>query len=120
MATAVAAGVVGTAFANVASTTATVILGFFVTFFLWQFSNFLHTYQAEIFPTRVRSTAAGTVYSVSRLSTSLFVYIITTYLLPHGLMASYSLIWLCIAVVVVDIGVFGPKSSRLAVEQIAS
>jgi putative MFS transporter len=120
VATALAAGVVGTAFANVANTTATVILGFFVTFFLWQFSNFLHTYQAEIFPTRVRSTAAGTVYSVSRLSTSLFVYIITTYLLPHGLMASYSLIWLCIAVVVVDIGVFGPKSSRLAVEQIAS
>lgn len=118
--TAVAAGVLGTAFAEVASTVATVVLGFLVTFVLWQFSNFLHTYQAEIFPTRVRSTAAGTVYSVSRMTTSLFVYLITTYLLPHGLLASFSLVWLCIVVVVIDISVFGPKSSRLAVEEIAA
>jgi len=50
----------------------------------------------------------------------MFVFIITTYLLPHGLLASFSLIWLCNLVVVVDIGVFGPKSSRLAVEEIAA
>lgn len=118
--TAIAAGVLGTAFAVVANTTATVILGFLVTFVLWQFSNFLHTYQAEIFPTRVRSTAAGAVYSISRMTTSMFVFIITTYLLPHGLLASFSLIWLCILVVVIDIGVFGPKSSGLAVEEIAA
>jgi putative MFS transporter len=118
--TAVIAGVLGTIFAQVANVTATVILGFFVTFTLWQFSNFLHTYQAEIFPTRVRSTAAGTVYSVSRISTSLFIYVISTYLLPHGLLASFSLIWLCIVIVVVDISVFGPRTSRLQVEQIAA
>lgn len=118
--TAVIAGVLGTAFAEVANVAATVILGFFVTFTLWQFSNFLHTYQAEIFPTRVRCTAAGAVYSVSRISTSLFVFIITTYLLPHGILASYALIWLLILIVVVDIGVFGPKTSRLQVEDIAS
>lgn len=118
--TAIAAGVLGTAFAEVSNTTATVILGFLVTFVLWQFSNFLHTYQAEIFPTRVRSTAAGTVYSISRISTSLFIFLIMTYLLPHGLLASFSLVWLCIVVVAVDIGLFGPKSSQLAVEEIAT
>jgi len=117
--TAVLAGAFGTAFAEVTSTAATVVLGFVVAFILWQFSNFLHTYQAEIFPTRVRSTAAGTVYSVSRLTTSLFVYIITTWLLPHGLLASFSLIWLCIVIVVIDVSVFGPRTSRRTVETIA-
>lgn len=119
LATAILAGVFGTAFAEVASTTATVVFGFIVAFVLWQFSNFLHTYQAEIFPTRVRSTAAGTVYSVSRLSTSLFVYIITTWLLPHGLLAVYSLIWVFILIVVVDVAAFGPQASGRTVETIA-
>lgn len=120
VATAILAGILGTAFAEVSSTAATVVFGFIVAFILWQFSNFLHTYQAEIFPTRIRSTAAGTVYSVSRLSTSLFVYIITTWLLPHGLLAVYSLIWVFIVIVVIDVAVFGPNASRRTVETIAS
>jgi putative MFS transporter len=116
---AVIAGIFGTAFAVVANDVATVILGFLTTFVLWQFSNFLHTYQAEIFPTRVRSTAAGTVYSVSRISTSLIVLMITTVFLPHGLIATFAVIWLFIIIVAIDIGVFGPKVSQLRVERIA-
>lgn len=116
---AIIAGVLGTAFALVSNVAATVILGFLVTFTLWQFSNFLHTYQAEIFPTRVRSTAAGAVYSVSRISTSLIVLMITTIFLPHGLVATFGIIWLFIAIVVIDIGFFGPKVSQLRVEHIA-
>jgi len=118
--TAIIAGVLGTAFAVVANVTATIILGFLVTFTLWQFSNFLHTYQAEIFPTRVRATAAGTVYSVSRISTSILVFIITTVFLPHGLLATFGIIWVFIIIVVVDIGVFGPKTSQLTLERIAA
>jgi putative MFS transporter len=117
--TAIIAGVLGTIFAVVANTAVVVLLGFLTTFTLWQFSNFLHTYQAEIFPTRVRSTASGTVYSVSRVSTSLFTYIITTVFLPHGVLPSFGVIWVFIVIVVVDIAMFGPKSSQLRVEQIA-
>lgn len=117
--TAIIAGILGTIFAVVANVVAAVVLGFLVTFILWQFSNFLHTYQAEIFPTRVRTSAAGTVYSVSRISTSILVFMITTVFLPHGLLASFGIIWLFIIIVVIDIGVFGPKSSKLTVEQIA-
>lgn len=116
---AIIAGVLGTIFATVPSVVVTVILGFLVTFTLWQFSNFLHTYQAEIFPTRVRSTAAGTVYSVSRISTSILVLMITTVFLPHGLLATFGIIWVFIVIVVVDIAVFGPKTSRLRLEKIA-
>ncbi|MGH3172086.1 MAG: hypothetical protein ACRDN0_40300, partial [Trebonia sp.] len=119
IATAIIAGVLGTLFAVIANTAVVVVLGFLTTFTLWQFSNFLHTYQAEVFPTRVRSTAAGTVYSVSRVSTSLFTYIITTVFLPHGVLPSFGIIWVFIVIVVIDIAAFGPKSSQLRVEQIA-
>ncbi|MCL2584115.1 MAG: MFS transporter [Streptosporangiales bacterium] len=119
IATAITAGVLGTLFAVVANTAVVVVLGFLTTFTLWMFSNFLHTYQAEVFPTRVRSTAAGTVYSVSRVSTSLFTYIITTIFLPHGLLPTFGLIWVFIVIVVADIAVFGPRTSQLKVEEIA-
>lgn len=117
--TAVLAGIFGTLFGLIASETAAVIFGFITTFFLWQFSNFQHTYQAEIFPTRVRTTAAGTTYSVSRISTTIFVLLITNVFLPWGIGATFALIWLLIAVVVFDIGLFGPKTSGLSVDEIA-
>lgn len=117
---AILSGVLGTIFVLVANVVATVILGFFVAFVLWNFSNFYHTYQAEIFPTRVRSMAAGTVYSVSRISTSILVAIITTFFLPHGLLATYAVIWLFIVIVVVVIWVFGPHTSRRTLESISN
>jgi len=116
---AILSGVLGTIFVLVANVTASVILGFLVAFTLWNFSNFYHTYQAEIFPTRVRSMAAGTVYSVSRISTSILVAIIVTFFLPLGLLATYGLIWLFIAIVVVVIWIFGPLTSRRRLEDIS-
>ncbi|HZV50655.1 MAG TPA: MFS transporter [Candidatus Dormibacteraeota bacterium] len=116
---AVIAGILGTAFALIPNVTATVVLGFLVTFTLWNFSNFLHTYQAEIFPTRVRSSAAGTVYSVSRISTSILVLLISAVFLPRGLVATFGIIWVFIAIVALDVGLFGPRSSRLRLEEIA-
>jgi len=62
--TAVLAGVVGSLFAVANGLLAEVILGFLTAFILWNFSNFFHQYQAEIFPTRVRTTAAGFVYAL--------------------------------------------------------
>ncbi|WP_010917165.1 MFS transporter [Thermoplasma volcanium] len=119
IASAVLAGVFGTLFGIIPNVTATVIFGFITTFVLWNFSNFYHTYQAEIFPTRVRPTAAGTVYSVSRISTSILVPFITAFFLPHGLLASFGLIWVFIAIVVFDLALLGPKTSKLRVEAIA-
>jgi putative MFS transporter len=119
VATAILAGILGTIFALVTSTALAVLFGFLVAFILWQFSNFLHTYQAEVFPTRVRTTASGTVYALSRISTSILTFMITAVFLPHGLLATFGIIWVFIAIVVVDIGVFGPKSSKLQLEQIA-
>lgn len=54
-----------------------------------------------------------------RVSTSLFTYIITTVFLPHGLLPSFGIIWVFIVIVVIDIAIFGPRSSQLRVEEIA-
>lgn len=119
IATALLSGVLGTAFVLESNVTASVILGFLVAFVLWMFSNFYHTYQAEIFPTRVRSMAAGTVYSVSRISTSILVAVIATFFLPLGMLATYGAIWVFILIVVVVIWVFGPLTSGRRLEDIA-
>jgi putative MFS transporter len=116
--TAILSGILGTLFVTVANVAVTIALGFLVTFTLWNFSNFLHTYQAEIFPTRVRSTAAGTTYSVSRISTSIIVAVLTAVVLPHGLLATYGVIWIFIAIVAVNISLFGPLTSRRPLETI--
>lgn len=117
---AILAGITGTLFAIASNIIMAVILGFFVAFFLWNFSNFYHTYQAEIFPTRIRPTAAGTVYSVSRISTSILTLFIAYYFLPHGAMAVFTIIWVFVIIVVLDILLFGPKTSKKAVEEIVT
>lgn len=116
---AIGAGVLGTLFVLATNTTLIVILGFLEAFVLWTFSNFYHTYQAEIFPTRVRAMAAGSVYAVSRISTSILVAIIVSVFLPMGLLATYLFVWLFVVVVCVDIGVFGPKTTKVLLEQIS-
>ncbi len=116
---AVLAGIFGTAFAVATNVYLVVIFGFITTFILWNFSNFFHTYQAEIFPTRIRPTAAGTVYAVSRVSTAILIIFIADIFLPHGVVASFGIIWVFIAIVVIDLWVLGPKSSREQVETIA-
>ncbi|BCU71521.1 MFS transporter [Stygiolobus caldivivus] len=116
---AISAGVLGTAFALSPNVALTVLLGFLVAFSLWNFSNFFHTYQAEIFPTRVRSTGAGLVYSISRFSTSILVLIITAFFLPLGLLATFGIIWLFIAIVSLDIGLLGPRTTGRRLEDIS-
>ncbi len=116
---AVLAGIFGTAFAVATNVYLVVIFGFITTFILWNFSNFFHAYQAEIFPTRIRPTAAGTVYAVSRVSTAILIIFIADIFLPHGVVASFGIIWVFIAIVVLDLWILGPKSSREQVETIA-
>ncbi|MGC8546291.1 MAG: MFS transporter [Thermoplasmata archaeon] len=115
---AILAAITGTLFAVANNITIAVILGFLVAFFLWNFSNFYHTYQAEIFPTRIRPTAAGTVYSVSRISTSILTLFIAYVFLPHGALAVFAIIWVFVLIVVIDILLFGPRTSKKTVEEI--
>ena len=86
---------------------------------LWNFSNFLHQYNAEIFPTRVRTTAAGFVYSISRISTTILVLFIAAYIGIHNGPGIFAFVWVLVAVVVAVLILMGPKSTQRFVEEIA-
>jgi putative MFS transporter len=114
---AILGGIFGTMFAVLSSLSEVVIFGFLTTFSLWNFSNFLHQYNAEVFPTRVRTTAAGFVYSLSRISTAILTTIIAIFF--HTPLEIFAFIWVLVAVCVVDLIVLGQKTSGKRVEEIA-
>ncbi|HEV3428017.1 MAG TPA: MFS transporter [Paraburkholderia sp.] len=78
------------------------------------------TYQAELFPTRMRARAIGLVYSASRISAMLSGFLIGFFLRHLGVGGVFSLIAGSMFVVVLTIGLFGPRSRGLSLEQISA
>ena len=97
-----------------------VLFGFLTAFMLWNFSNFMHQYNAEIFPTRVRTTAAGFVYSISRISTTILVLFIAFFIGAHNADGIFTFVWILVIIVSLVLIILGPKSTRRYVEQIAN
>ncbi|WP_246271542.1 hypothetical protein [Amycolatopsis acididurans] len=65
----------GLAFGYSTTGVAVSILGFCYTAISNAFSNAFHTYQAELFPTSLRATAAGSAHSLSRLATAAMPFV---------------------------------------------
>ena len=78
-----------------------------------------HGYQPELFPTRVRAQAVGFVYSFSRLSTMFSAFAIAAILKNFGPPGVFVFIAGCMAVVAAVIGLFGPRTKDLPLEQIS-
>ena len=77
-----------------------------------------HTYQSELFPTPMRARAVGFVYSFSRLSAIFSSYIIAATLDRAGSVGVFVLISAAMLVVALSVGLFGPRTRGLALEQI--
>ena len=78
------------------------------------------TYQAELFPTRMRARAIGLVYSASRVSAMLWGFLIGFSLRHTGVPGVFALIAGSMFVVVLTIGFFGPRSRGLSLEQVSA
>ena len=78
-----------------------------------------HAYQSELFPTRVRARAVGFVYSFSRLSTVFSSFMIAFFLSRFGTPGVFGFIGAAMLVVVLAIGLYGPRTRGLALEQIS-
>jgi MFS transporter, putative metabolite:H+ symporter len=78
-----------------------------------------HAYQQELFPTGIRARAAGFVYSWSRLSVIFSSFIIAFILDEFGAFGVFVFIAAAMAIVMATIGVFGPRTTNLALERIA-
>jgi putative MFS transporter len=77
-----------------------------------------HTYQSELFPTPMRARAVGFVYSFSRLSAIFSSYIIAAMLDRAGSVGVFVLISTAMIVVALTVGLFGPRTRGLSLEQI--
>lgn len=114
------AGVFGTMFVVIHGLTEVVIFGFLTAFCIWNFSIFYHQYNSEVFPTRLRTTASGFVYSWSRISTTIFILFIAYVIGAHNGIGIFTMAWILIAIIALILIPFGPKSTRKVVEEISA
>jgi putative MFS transporter len=113
-----AMAVFGLAFGYGTATWLIVGCGFAYTVISNIFSNAFHIYQAEIFPTPLRATAASGTYSLSRLSSGLMPFLLLPLLHSHGAGMLFGVIAAALAVVALDIGLFGPRTTGRALETV--
>jgi putative MFS transporter len=79
-----------------------------------------HAYQPELYPTRIRAMAVGFAYSWSRLSVVFSAFVIAFFLDRFGVSGVFTLIAASMLVVMLDIGLLGPRTKKLALEEISS
>ncbi len=95
-----------------------ILCGFMVSYCnAWMTYSF-HSYQTEIFPTRIRVTAVGFCYSFSRLSTVFSSIIIGLFLEYTGNIGVLAFIVASMAMVVLVISLLGPKTKDIELENI--
>jgi putative MFS transporter len=78
-----------------------------------------HAYQAELYPTRIRALAVGFVYSWSRISVVFSSFVIGFALDRFGVPGVFTLIAGSMLIVMLVIGVLGPRTNNLALETIS-
>jgi MFS transporter, putative metabolite:H+ symporter len=95
-----------------------VTLGFLYTAASNVFSNGLHVFQAEIFPTAVRTTAAGACYGLSRLSSAAMPFVLLPVLRQWGPGPMFVVIGAAMWIVMIDVAWFGPRTTGLSLEEV--
>ena len=96
-----------------------IILGLLISLSGSALSVAYHAYQTELFPTRIRSRAAGLVYSFSRIGASMSGFIIAFFLRDFGVVGVFVAISASMLVCMVAIGTFGPKTNGRRLEEIS-
>jgi MFS transporter, putative metabolite:H+ symporter len=97
-----------------------ILLGVMVTLSANVLSFSSHAYQAELYPTRIRALAVGFTYSWSRFSVIFSSFAIAFFLDHFGVPGVFAFIAGSMVIVMLSIGVFGPRTNNLALETISS
>ncbi len=116
---AIAIAVFGVAFSQQTTATGVIILGILITLANNWLSFAFHSYQTELYPTRIRSQAVGFVYSWSRASVVFSSFIIAWLLRVYGTSGVFVFIAACMIGVALVVGIGGPRTARLRLEQVA-
>jgi MFS transporter, putative metabolite:H+ symporter len=116
---ALVSGVAGLLLGIAGAPWAILVLGMVITLANTWFTCAFHAYQSELYPTRMRGSAVGFVYSWSRLS-SIFVGFIYAAILRHaGSGAAFFTIGLAMVTSATIVALAGPLTSRRRVEVLA-
>jgi putative MFS transporter len=113
------AAVCGLAFGSTTLPIAVIVIGAMITIANNTMSFAFHAYQAELFPTRLRAKAVGCVYSFSRASAAVNAFMIAFVLRAFGALGVFTFICGAMTIVVITIGVFGPRTTGRALEEIS-
>jgi putative MFS transporter len=100
------------------SPVAIVVLGFLYTAVSNVFSNGLHIFQVEIFPTSVRATAAGLCYGLSRLSSAAMPFVLLPVLERWGSGPMFVVVATALWIVIVDVAFFAPRTTGRSLEEV--
>jgi putative MFS transporter len=106
------------AFASARSPVMLIAIGIAFTLSANVMSFAYHGYQAELFPTRIRSRAVGFVYSWSRMAAAFSGLIIGSLLANGGVPSVAMFIGSAMLVGIAMIAFFGPSTNGLALERL--
>jgi putative MFS transporter len=112
--------VLGLAFGATSNPVLIVVFGFLYTLASNFFSNSYHAYEVELFPTSVRATAAGTAYSLSRLTNASMPLLLVPLLASAGPSALFVVIVAAMVIVIVNVWLLGPRTNGRSLEAINS
>ncbi|MDE1179253.1 MFS transporter [Paraburkholderia sp.] len=110
--------VFGVLFAQMKAVVPLIVFGVLISLAGQTISVCYHAYQAELFPTGVRCRANGIVYSASRIGAMMSGFIIAHLLREFGVVGVFTGITVCMLVVMVSIGGFGPKTNGRRLEEL--
>ncbi len=111
------AAVLGLLFSRPAGSLLLVTLGILLTISNNWLSFAYHAYQAEMYPTSLRARGVGFVYSFSRLSIVVSSFVIALLLRRFGPFGVFAFIACSMAIVVVTVGLFGPRTRLTATQE---
>ena len=108
----------GLLFAQQRAAGAIIALGITITLTNNLLSYSYHAYQAEVFPTRIRATAVGFVYSFSRVSTIFTSFLIAYFSMHYGNAGVFAFIAISMTIAAGAVGFFGPPTHGRTLEEI--
>jgi putative MFS transporter len=119
IASALTMAALGIVFGFATAPAAIIASGFVLTAASNVFSNAYHIYQAEIFPTRIRASAVGGAYSLSRLTGALLSFLSVAILDGLGATAVFLGSAALLVALCVDVAVLGPRSTGRSLEAVS-
>ena len=111
--------VCGLTFSQISGPAVVVALGMCLTLSSNIISFTYHTYQQELYPTSIRARAVGFVYSWSRFSAIFSAFVIAYVLGRFGVVGVFIFISAAMVIVMIAIGVLGPRTRGIALEEIS-